>query len=54
MTTLDVESVRRSYRAAFLRYLPRRDESALLTGYDIGRGALRAGVSVVAISTIQH
>lgn len=32
--------VRRDYRAAFLRYLPRRDEAALHAGYELGRAAV--------------
>ncbi|PRY62643.1 phosphoserine phosphatase RsbU-like protein [Knoellia remsis] len=54
MTVDAVDRVRQSYRVAFLRYLPRREEAALLTGYDIGRAALKERVSVVALSAIHH
>lgn len=46
--------LRRSYRVAFLRYLSRCDEAALLTGYDLGRQALRAGVGTAAIAAAHH
>lgn len=44
----------RDYRAAFLRYLPRREESALNSGYELGRGAVRAGVSILDLARIHH
>lgn len=44
----------RDYRAAFLRYLPRRDEAALHTGYELGRAAVVAGTSVLTLVQIHH
>jgi hypothetical protein len=37
----------RDYRAAFLRYLPRREEAALHTGYELGRSAVTDGRSIL-------
>ena len=42
------------YRAAFLRYLPRREEAALTSGYELGRGAVTAGVSLLDVARIHH
>jgi hypothetical protein len=44
----------RDYRAAFLRYLPRRDEAALHTGYELGRGAMTGGLSMLDIAQVHH
>jgi hypothetical protein len=44
----------RDYRAAFLRYLPRREEAALNNGYELGRGAVTAGVSLLDLARIHH
>ena len=44
----------RDYRAAFLRYLPRRDEAALHTGYELGRAAVADGVSLLELVRIHH
>ena len=54
MVSTAAEDLRRSYRVAFLRFLPRRDEAALLTGYDIGRQALSAGVGTATIAAAHH
>lgn len=54
MVSAAAEDLRRSYRVAFLRFLPRRDEAALLTGYDIGRQALSAGVGTATIAAAHH
>jgi hypothetical protein len=51
VTTADLA---RSYRAAFLRYLPRRDEAALHTGYELGRTAVADGVSVLELAQVHH
>jgi hypothetical protein len=48
------EDVARDYRAAFLRYLPRRDEAALHSGYLLGRAALEDGVSMLEIARLHH
>ena len=42
------------YRAAFLRYLPRREEAALTRGYEIGRGAVASGISILDLARIHH
>ena len=52
MTALD--DVRRDYRAAFLRYLPRREEAALHVGYQIGRSAVVDGLSMLDVVQIHH
>ena len=52
MTTL-VE-LERDYRAAFLRYLPRRDEAALHTGYELGRRAMTGGLSILDLAQVHH
>jgi Phosphoserine phosphatase RsbU, N-terminal domain len=44
----------RDYRAAFLRHLARREESALNTGYEIGRGALSGGLSLLDVVRVHH
>lgn len=48
------EDVARDYRAAFLRYLPRRDEAALHSGYLLGRAALEDGLSMLEIARLHH
>ncbi len=52
MTRLD--DVRRDYRAAFLRYLPHRDEAALHVGYEIGRSAVVNGLSILDLAQLHH
>lgn len=52
MTRLD--DVRRDYRTAFLRYLPRRDETALHVGYEIGRSAVVDGLSILDLAQVHH
>lgn len=42
------------YRAAFLRYLPRREEAALTSAYEIGRHCVAAGVSILDLARIHH
>jgi hypothetical protein len=44
----------RDYRAAFLRYLPRREEPALHTGYELGRSAVTDGLSILDLAEIHH
>jgi S-adenosylmethionine:diacylglycerol 3-amino-3-carboxypropyl transferase len=48
------EALRRDYRIAFLRYLPRREETALTLAYDIGRSAVAEGTSVLVITQVHH
>jgi hypothetical protein len=49
-----VEGLRRDYRIAFLRYLPKRDETALALAYDIGRSAVADGTSVLVLAQVHH
>jgi Phosphoserine phosphatase RsbU, N-terminal domain len=44
----------RDYRAAFLRYLSRHEESALNAGYQLGRGALAADQSLLDVVGVHH
>jgi len=48
------QALTRDYRAAFLRYLPRRDEAALHAGYELGRSAVVAGTSLLTLVQIHH
>jgi hypothetical protein len=48
------DDVQRDYRAAFLRYIPRRDEAALHSGYLLGRTALEDGMSILEIARLHH
>ena len=52
MTAL--EDVARSYRVAFLRYLSRREESALASGYELGRAAVVDGRSLLELARVHH
>jgi hypothetical protein len=49
-----LERLRRNYRAAFLRYLPNRDEAALDTGYQIGRSAVVDGLTILDLVHVHH
>ena len=49
-----LDNLQRDYRAAFLRYLPRRDEAALHLGYLIGRAAVAQGISILDLAQIHH
>ena len=49
-----LEDLSRNYRAAFLRYLPRREEAALTRGYEIGRAAVTDGVSLLELARVHH
>jgi phosphoserine phosphatase RsbU-like protein len=44
----------RDYRTTFLRYLPRREESAMHAGYELGRAALGAGRSLLDLVRVHH
>ncbi len=44
----------RNYRTALLRYLPRRDEAALHTGYQVGRNALTSGLSLLEVGRVHQ
>jgi hypothetical protein len=50
----DLEAVRRSYRAAFQRFLGTGDEAALHEAYRIGRTAVERGLTVPDLSWIHH
>ncbi len=49
-----LESLHRDYRAAFLRYLPRREEAALHSGYELGRSAVAEGLSLLELAQVHH
>jgi Phosphoserine phosphatase RsbU, N-terminal domain len=49
-----LDALTRDYRTAFLRYLPRREEAALTSGYELGRSAVTAGVSMLDLTRIHH
>ncbi len=53
MTTA-LERLALDYRAAFLRYLPRREEVALHSGYELGRTAVATGVSILELARLHH
>ncbi len=48
------EKLRRDYRVAFLRYNSRREEAALHAGYEIGRSAVSAGLSILDVAQVHH
>ncbi len=48
------ENLARDYRAAFLRYLPRREEAALHTAYQLGRAAVAGGGSILELAQVHH
>jgi len=50
----DGDSLDRNYLTAFLRYLPRREEAALASGYELGRVAATNGVSILDLARIHH
>ena len=50
----ELDALTRDYRTTFLRYLPRREEAALTRGYELGRGAVTAGVSILDLTRIHH
>ena len=50
----DLDALGRDYRAAFLRYLPRRDEEARHAGYLLGRNAVDSGVSILELARMHH
>jgi S-adenosylmethionine:diacylglycerol 3-amino-3-carboxypropyl transferase len=49
-----IEDLRRDHRAAFLRHLGRPRESALHAGYELGRSALAADVSLLEVIRVHH
>ncbi|MGY1823492.1 phosphatase RsbU N-terminal domain-containing protein [Geodermatophilus sp. SYSU D00079] len=44
----------RDYRAAFLRYLSRREETSLTAGYQLGRRALATGRGLLEVVQVHH
>jgi hypothetical protein len=52
VTALD--DLRRNYRTAFLRYLPRHEEAPLREGYEIGRAAVVDGLSILDLAQVHH
>jgi hypothetical protein len=50
----DLARVHLDYRAAFLRYLPRREEAALHAGYKLGRTAVSDGLSILDLVQVHH
>ena len=49
-----LERTRRNYTPAFLLHLARRDEATLRAGYEIGRDAMAAEVSLLDLVHIHH
>ena len=49
-----LEGLTRDYRTAFLRYLSRREEAALTIGYELGRGSVTSGVSILDLARVHH
>lgn len=50
----DLARVHLDYRAAFLRYVPRREEAALHVGYKLGRAAVSDGLSILDLVQVHH
>jgi hypothetical protein len=50
----DLSDLDADYRVAFLRYLPRREEAALATGYELGRASVGSGISILDLARIHH
>ena len=50
----DLEAFTKDYRTIMLRFLPRRDETARSAGYEQGRDAFAAGVSLLDVCRIHH
>ena len=50
----DLDDLVADYRVAFLRYLPRREEVALATAYDLGRRAYMGNVSLLELARVHH
>ena len=51
---MTLDDLARDYRAAFLRYLPRREEAPLHRGYELGRSAVAQGVSILEVARLHH
>lgn len=46
--------LRRNYRVAFLRYLPRHEEAPLREAYEIGRSAVVQGITILDLAELHH
>ena len=51
---MTLDDLGRDYRAAFLRYLPRREEAPLHRGYQLGRTAVEQRVSILELARLHH
>jgi Phosphoserine phosphatase RsbU, N-terminal domain len=49
-----LEDLTRDYRIGFLRYLPRRSETALTAGYELGRRAATGGAGLLDLVRVHH
>ncbi len=49
-----VDTLRRNYRPALLRYLPRREEAALHDAYELGRTAFADRISLLDLVQVHH
>jgi hypothetical protein len=49
-----VSRLRLDYAPSFLAYLSRRDEAGLRTAYELGRGAMADGVSLLELVNVHH
>jgi hypothetical protein len=50
----ELADLTRNYPTAFLRYLSRRDEVPLNAGYELGRSAVAARISILDLATVHH
>jgi hypothetical protein len=50
----ELADLRRDYRTSFIRYLVRRDEAPLHTGYVLGRTAVAEGMSILDLAQLHH
>ena len=53
-TPENLEAFRQNYLAAFLRYLARRDETALRYGYELGRSAVADRLGLLEVAGVHH
>ena len=49
-----IDDLRRNYRVAFLRYLPRREEAPLTAAYELGRAAVAQRLSLLDVAQVHH
>jgi Phosphoserine phosphatase RsbU, N-terminal domain len=48
------EEMRRDYRVALLRYLPRREEAPLRVAYEMGRSAVVTGITILELVELHN